>query len=80
MVRFLADENFNNRIVRTLLRRSPSIDLLRIQGGPARCIGSGYSLVPLGLPVNVAADDILLLAECSQESEWTSQVLYIPLS
>ncbi|NMG20819.1 DUF5615 family PIN-like protein [Brasilonema bromeliae] len=31
MVRFLADENFNNQIVRGVLRQSPSIDILRIQ-------------------------------------------------
>lgn len=31
MVRFLADENFNNQIVRGLLRQSPDIDLVRVQ-------------------------------------------------
>ncbi|NJL88547.1 MAG: DUF5615 family PIN-like protein [Coleofasciculaceae cyanobacterium SM2_1_6] len=31
MVRFLADENFNNQIVRGILRQSPSIDIVRIQ-------------------------------------------------
>jgi predicted nuclease of predicted toxin-antitoxin system len=31
MVRFLADENFNNQIVRGVLRQSPDIDIVRIQ-------------------------------------------------
>lgn len=31
MLRFLADENFNNDIVWGLLRREPSLDLVRVQ-------------------------------------------------
>jgi predicted nuclease of predicted toxin-antitoxin system len=31
MIRFLADENLNNQIVRGLLRRNPAIDLVRAQ-------------------------------------------------
>lgn len=31
MVRFLADENFNNQIVRGLFRQSPRIDMVRVQ-------------------------------------------------
>ena len=31
MVRFLADENFNNQIVRGILRQNPDIDLVRVQ-------------------------------------------------
>lgn len=31
MLRFLADENFNNDIVRGLLRRKPDLDLVRAQ-------------------------------------------------
>lgn len=31
MLRFLADENFNNNIVRGLFRRMPTIDLVRAQ-------------------------------------------------
>lgn len=31
MLRFLADENFNNDIVRALLRRKPDIDMIRTQ-------------------------------------------------
>jgi Domain of unknown function (DUF5615) len=31
MTRFLADENFNNQIVRGVLRQSPDIDIVRVQ-------------------------------------------------
>ncbi len=31
MARFLADENFNNQIVRGILRQSPDIDIVRVQ-------------------------------------------------
>jgi hypothetical protein len=31
MLRFAADENFNNDIVRGLLRREPDLDIVRIQ-------------------------------------------------
>lgn len=31
MIRFLADEDFDNRIVRGLLRRLPDLDLIRVQ-------------------------------------------------
>jgi hypothetical protein len=31
MLRFAADENFNNHIVRGLLRRNPDLDIVRVQ-------------------------------------------------
>ena len=31
MLRLLADENFNNQIVRGILRRRPEIDMVRVQ-------------------------------------------------
>ena len=31
MLRFLADENFNNDILRGMLRRNPALDLVRVQ-------------------------------------------------
>ncbi|MEG4939059.1 DUF5615 family PIN-like protein [Microcoleus sp. F4-D5] len=31
MLRFLADENFNNQIVRGILRRNPDVDIVRVQ-------------------------------------------------
>jgi len=31
MIRFLADENFNNDIIRGLVRRVPGVDIVRVQ-------------------------------------------------
>ncbi len=31
MLKFVADENFNNTIVRGLLRRNPNLDIVRVQ-------------------------------------------------
>ncbi|MEH2182134.1 DUF5615 family PIN-like protein [Nostoc sp.] len=31
MLKFLADENFDNTVVRRLFRRSPEIDIVRVQ-------------------------------------------------
>lgn len=31
MLRLLADENFNNQIVRGILRRNPDVDIVRVQ-------------------------------------------------
>jgi Domain of unknown function (DUF5615) len=31
MIRFLADENLNNQIVRGVLRRNPNVDIVRVQ-------------------------------------------------
>ena len=36
MLRFLADENFNHDIVRGVLRRLPSLDLVRVQDAGLR--------------------------------------------
>ncbi len=33
MLRLLADENFNNQIVRGILRRKPEIDIVELLGG-----------------------------------------------
>jgi len=31
MTQFLADENFNNQIVRGILRQDPDVDIVRVQ-------------------------------------------------
>jgi hypothetical protein len=36
-------------------------------------------LVPDSLPVARTIEDVLLLDECSIETDWTSGVLYLPL-
>jgi hypothetical protein len=39
----------------------------------------GVVEVPRWLPVGRAIDELLSLAECSRESEWEGQVIYLPL-
>ncbi len=116
MVRFAADENFNNDIVRGMLRRAPDLDIVRVQDvelsgadDPAvldwaahtgrillthdvkTITHYAFERVRAGLrmpgvfevsrtvPISVAIDDLVLLAECSLDSEWEGQVRYLPL-
>jgi hypothetical protein len=116
MLRLAADENFNNDIVRGLVRRNPNLDIIRIQDAglsgaydPAvlewaaaegrlllthdvtTITRHAYDRVQAGkpmpgifevsrdVPIGVAIEDILLLAECSLENEWEGQVRYLPL-
>ncbi len=116
MLRLAADENFNNDIVRALLRRKPGLDLVRIQDvglsgadDPAVLAWAAeegrvllthdvqtitkhaYARVAAGqpmpgvfevsraVPIGLAIDDLLLLAEGSMEGEWEGQVRYLPL-
>ena len=39
----------------------------------------GVVEVTRSVPVGQAIEDLLLLAECSQDGEWEGQVLYLPL-
>jgi hypothetical protein len=116
MLRFAADENFNNDIIRGLLRRKPDLDIVRVQDGglsgaddPAvlewaslegrillthdvstitkyayervRADKSmpGVFEISYEVPVGLAIEDILLLAEGSLEGEWEGQIRYLPL-
>ena len=116
MIRLAADENFNGIIVRGLLRRNPSLDILRVQDTEiseaddptvlewaARqgrvLITHDVNTIPRfvyeriragqpmpgvfevsdSMPVGQAIEDLLLLAEGSEEGEWEGQILYIPL-
>ena len=116
MLRLAADENFNNDIVRGVLRRNPAADIVRVQDAglsgaddptildwTARTgrvllthdvttitryayerVRNGNSMpgvfeVGRGVPIGVAIEDILLLAEYSFEGEWEGQVRYLPL-
>ena len=116
MLRFAADENFNNDIVRGVLRRNPNVDILRVQDAGlsntddpiilewAAAEGRvflthdvstitryAYERLNNGLPmpgvfeiarkvpIAVAIEEILLLAECSLDGEWEGQVRYLPL-
>jgi hypothetical protein len=116
MLRLLADENFNNQIVRGILRRRPEIDIVRVQdvdlsktddrvilewaAQQGRILLThdvetmtryAYERVQAGLempgvfeisrsvPVGLAIEEILLIAEGSFEDEWEGQVQYLPL-
>jgi Domain of unknown function (DUF5615) len=113
---FAADENFNNDILRALLRRQSELDIVRIQdtgltGADDRRVLEwaasegrvllthdattitrfAYERVEGGLPmpgvfelaqdlpIAIAVEEILLLAQCSLEGEWEGQVRYLPL-
>ena len=116
MVRFLADENFNNQIVRGILRQNPDIDIVRVQDmdlsgaddptvlawaaqegrivlthDVATMTTFAYQRIQAGLsmpglfevsrrvPVGLAIEEIILIAECSIEGEWEGQVRFLPL-
>ncbi len=116
MLLLVADENFNNDIVRGLLRRKPELDIVRIQDvglsgtddsailewaahegrvllthdvstitrHAYERVRAGKSMpgvfeVSRSLYLGAVIEDILLLAECSLEGEWESQVRYLPL-
>jgi len=116
MVRFLADENFNNQIIRGVLRRNPDIDIVRVQDvglieaddptvlewaaqyqrivlthDVATMTNFAYERIEAGqgmpglfevsrrVPVRIAIEEILLIAECSIEGEWEGQVRFLPL-
>ncbi len=116
MVKFLVDENFNNQIIRGLLRQNPNVDIVRVQDvglseaddptvlewaaqkerivlthDVATMTRFAYERIQAGLsmpglfeisrrvPVGLAIEEILLIAECSLEGEWEGQVRFLPL-
>jgi hypothetical protein len=116
MLLLVADENFNNDIVRGLLRKKPDLDIVRVQevglrgaddpailewaANEGRVVLThdaatmtyyAYERVRVGLsmpgvievaddlPLGQVIEDILLLAEYSNQGEWESQVIYLPL-
>lgn len=116
MLRLATDEDFNNRILRGVLRRLPGLDIARVQDANlpekndpdvlewaareervllshdvATMRKHAYDRVNAGLPmpglfevsqelpIGVAIEEILLLAEGSVEGEWEGQVRYLPL-
>jgi hypothetical protein len=114
-VKWLADECFDNDIVRGLLRRSPSLDLIRTQDvveiagkddgilwewatkhkrithNLATMVSallhqqkqvSGCApivLAPDSLSIGAVIEEILLLDQCSEDSDWAAGVVYLPL-
>lgn len=81
MIRFGADEDFDNHILRGLRHRSPSIDIVRAQDELGRGASDAdvLDLVPQVLGIGAAIDDLVLIAECSAPEEWTGQVRFLPL-
>ena len=116
MDRFLADENFNNQIVRGVLRQSLDIDIVRVQDvnlsgvdDPTVLVWAaqegrivlthdvatmttfayqriqtelsmpGLFEVSRRVPVGLAIEEIILIAECSIKGEWEGQVRFLPL-
>jgi hypothetical protein len=116
MLRLAIDENFNNDILRGLLRRNPKLNIKRVQDAEVagaddptvldwaarekRVLFShdastmtqhamarvragqkmpGLFEVGRSVPLRQAIEDILLIAECSDEDEWEGQVRYLPL-
>ncbi len=116
MLLLAADENFNNDILRGLLRRDPTLDIVRVQDvGLKRApdpvvlewaaqenrvllthdrntiVKFAYERVVTGkpmpgvieidrsVPMNIAIEDIHLLAIASDSGDWESQVVYLPL-
>ena len=114
-MKWLADECFDNDIIRGLLRRLPDFDLVRAQDVPEVAGRDDETLlawagnndrvvlthdlatmvpalqfqgqpaftavvaVPDSLPIGRIIDDVLLLDQCSMESDWIAGVIYLPL-
>jgi hypothetical protein len=114
-VKWLADECFDNDIVRGLLRRQPDFDLVRAQdvsdvagrddetllvwaGNNKRVVlthdlatmlpalqllgqpaSAAIVVVADSLPIDRIIEDVLLLDQCSNESDWSAGVIYLPL-
>jgi predicted nuclease of predicted toxin-antitoxin system len=116
MLRILFDENLNQRIVRGLRRRVPSLDYVvaqdvGLQGREDPHVLAwaaeeqrilithdlktiprfayervsthqampGVIAVPDTLPIGQAIEEIAIIVECSAQSEWENQVVYLPL-
>ncbi len=114
-IRFLADANFNQKIVAGLLLREPRIDfalpqevipegmkdpkVLELGAALGRVIVthdvrtmpshfsafvadqrcSGLILVPNGLAIRAAIEDLLLIWRVSEREEWINQMRRLPL-
>ena len=115
-MRFLADEDFDNRIVRGLMRRLPTLDLIRVQDTEVaeakdavvlawaakenrivlthdvstmtfevrqrlqnKLPMPGAFFISQSLPVGVAIEELLLIAQYSLDGEYQNQIRFIPL-
>lgn len=115
-MKFVADENFDNRILRGLLRRKPDLDIVRVQDLEIAGAGddlvlawaaqaarillthdqrtvpvyayqriekgkavAGIIIVPNKLPIQLAIEDIMLIAEATSMPDWVNQIQRLPL-
>lgn len=116
MLRLLADENFNNAVLRGLRLRNPDVDVVRVQDvglsgeedtvvpdwaahhgrvllthDKATIPRFAYERIKAGhkmagvcevsrsVAIGQVIDEILLIVECSDMSDWESQIRYLPL-
>src|SRR5215510_13877345 len=95
MLRLLIDENFNQRILRGLRLRLPSLDYVVVQETDMQGLQDapllqeaavaagepmpGIIAVPDDLPIGQAIEQLHIVVECSGEHELENQVLYLPL-
>ncbi len=115
-MRFLIDENFNQRVLRGLKQRIPNIDYVIVQQTELRQAEDqailawaaeqsrillthdkdtipnfayqrvqanqympGVILVPEELSIGKAIDELLIVMECSDQSEYENLVVHLPL-
>lgn len=76
MLKWLADENFDNTVVRGLLRRNPNIDIVRVQDVG---LSGEHDPTILTWAAGKVIEDILIILECSLEGELEGQIQYLPL-
>jgi predicted nuclease of predicted toxin-antitoxin system len=89
-VRWLADENFNNDILRAVSRRNPAVDIVRLQDvGPMAdddasvlAWAAAENRVLLTHDVSTVTGHAyrrVIKGECSRDREWEGQVRDLPL-
>jgi hypothetical protein len=82
MLCLAADENFNNNIIRDRILLTHDVSTITkyayewIEAGQAM---PGVFEVKRTAPIGQVIEDILLLVECSLDSEWDGQIIYLPL-
>jgi predicted nuclease of predicted toxin-antitoxin system len=89
-VRWLADENFNNGILRGVFRRNPAVDVVRVQDVGLKGVDDASVLAWAAAEnrvllthdvstVTAHAYRTVMKGECSRDGEWEGQVRYLPL-